>query len=198
MKYLLLLVLTSPLFGNTLEIDPDRFIKLQGEVNEKTISVASEIEKLYSDNDDNIYLLLNSPGGSVLYGNIVIAAIEQAKSRGIEVICLSTAYAHSMAFNIMLECSKAVVLKSTSLVFHPVRIKMIGTAKDLMQRAHKMHLMDLDLINRISAVIGTSPSDIAKMYYAEKEWTGIEFFNFQIRKHFIIADKITGVIGLFK
>ena len=90
MKYLLLLVLTSPLFGNTLEIDPDRFIKLQGEVNEKTISVASEIEKLYSDNDDNIYLLLNSPGGSVLYGNLVIAAIEQAKSRGIEVICLST------------------------------------------------------------------------------------------------------------
>jgi len=54
----------------------DRVLRLYGEVNEMSLLVADQIKVLSAQSKEPIYLLINSPGGSVLDGAQIVSAIE--------------------------------------------------------------------------------------------------------------------------
>jgi ATP-dependent Clp protease protease subunit len=60
--------------------DPKRSVYIVGEVDASALNVADKITKLGQESNEPIYVILTSPGGSVLTGGQVIAAIESSKA----------------------------------------------------------------------------------------------------------------------
>ena len=60
---------------HVLKPDGDRVIRLYGEINETSLIVADQIKVLSGQSKAPIFLLINSPGGSVLDGAQIVSAI---------------------------------------------------------------------------------------------------------------------------
>lgn len=75
---------------------------------EMALEVQHYINKIVKKNEKKeskeITLLINSYGGSVWAGNIIIGAINYAQSKGFSVIGVCQGFAFSMAFDILLSC----------------------------------------------------------------------------------------------
>ena len=93
-----------------------RIVYIYGEINESTAPIAAqEILKLTSSAEP-IYILINSPGGSVLDGAMIISAIEAAKGP-VNTICIELCA--SMAAMIHQYGTNRLVLNRSFLMFHP-------------------------------------------------------------------------------
>lgn len=68
--------------------------------------IRKDSEERKTDDEKKITLLINSYGGSVWSGNIIIGAINHAQSLGYEVTGICQGFAFSMAFDILLACDK--------------------------------------------------------------------------------------------
>lgn len=90
------------------------------------IMVGDRILDLSEKSDAPIYILINSPGGSVTVGFTIIGAIERAKERGVQFRCAVTGFAASMAFQILTHCQKRYALPYSMLLWHPVRVVFGG------------------------------------------------------------------------
>jgi len=65
---------------HVLKPDGDRVIRLYGEINETSLIVADQIKVLSGQSKAPIFLLINSPGGSVLDGAQIVSAIEGSQA----------------------------------------------------------------------------------------------------------------------
>jgi ATP-dependent protease ClpP protease subunit len=191
---------TTSTFGKELVIDKDRTVRLTGMVGLSMLPKVSVIENLSQDTTKPIYLLINSPGGSVLWGEVIISSINIAKAKGIPVKCVSTVLAASMAFSIMLACSENYVLANTKLLFHPVRIhanritifeENAGILKEALKKINDRLLGILETKLTLSRVL------IAKHYKQETLWQGSELAPLFKDDFFQVVDNITGITGLF-
>lgn len=85
---------------------------------------ASQIRKLMRESKKPIYLYLDSPGGSVVAGLFLIHEIEKAKAQGVKFVCVVDKMAASMAFQFLLHCDMRYAHKTSSMLWHPVRINV--------------------------------------------------------------------------
>jgi ATP-dependent protease ClpP protease subunit len=167
----------------------------------KSLNSATQIHRLAEkDSTKPIYVLVNSPGGSALWGGMVISAIELAKSRGIAVECFSSVLAASMAFNIMLACSKNYVFNNSKLLFHPVRVNISRTilleenAKDIYESLRKINTELLDILE---AKLTLSRKDILSHYKKETSWQGKDLAPLFKDNFFQLVTDIKNVLDLF-
>lgn len=79
----------STVFGKTLNVNADRTILITGPIAENVMVAAPVVEELSDESKEPIYLIINSLGGSVETGLVLISAIRVAKARGVPVICVS-------------------------------------------------------------------------------------------------------------
>ena len=152
------------------------------------------------ESKEDIFLLINSPGGSVAAGNVFIASMIMAKSRGVKVKCVIPIYAASMAFSIMLNCSKNYVLEKTSLLFHPVRIGLMGylTGLDAQSLAQDLLAMDNQLLTQLSIILAVPRQDLIEPFVDEKWWSAKEMKAFIGNKSFLtIVKNIEGSDKIF-
>ena len=98
---------------------------IKGAIGRNGIAIADEILKKAAL-PGPLSIVLNSPGGSVFTGNMIIQAIEQVKSRGKAVHCVVTRFAASMAFLIFNECNRRYALATSLLLWHAPRIQLYG------------------------------------------------------------------------
>lgn len=68
--------------------------------------IKQDKESRLPDDDKKFTLIINSYGGSVLAGNIIIGAIQYAQSLGYKVKGICQGFAFSMAFDILLACDE--------------------------------------------------------------------------------------------
>ena len=209
MKHLLLTLAAITLLpfessASTVKMNPKRTVEIIGAVNMEIIEKAKQVNKLSKESKEDIFLLINSPGGSVAAGNVFIASMIMAKSRGVKVKCVVPIYAASMAFSIMLNCSKNYVLEKTSLLFHPVRIGLMGylTAQDAYQIYLDLIKIDIQLLDtlyeRLGAVTNEKKEELYHYYLAEKWWSAIELKEFVGNKSFLtIVKNIEGSDKIF-
>jgi ATP-dependent Clp protease, protease subunit len=96
----------------------DRTIQLYGEVNEDTAqSVLLQLGRLNADSEDKpITLLINSPGGSVVDGALIVDAINGSKAP-VNTLCVQVCA--SMAAFIHQYGKQRYVLPHAVLMFHP-------------------------------------------------------------------------------
>lgn len=96
-----------------------------------------------------VYMVLNSPGGSVLDGARIIAAME-----GRDIRCVVTDLAASMAFHIFQHCSQRYMTRNSFIMAHPASLSVMysGELDKFVSRysflKHYVDRMDLHAANR--------------------------------------------------
>lgn len=189
-------------YGNKIDvnINKKRLVKLTLPITAKmSIDAANKIYNLSAVDKEAIYVLINSGGGQVFSGELVIDSIITAKNQGIEVVCLVSGMAMSMAFNIFLHCSKHIVFNHSKLMFHPVSLRTSGrfTGEDFTNLSRRLKRMDDRTLNKIREVTGVRRSLIEKWYKEERVFTGKELQTLSKNKWLYIVNKLNGLDKLF-
>jgi ATP-dependent protease ClpP protease subunit len=104
-----------------------RTVYLVGEVSRNGLEAGNSILKLANESKEDIFIVINSPGGSVLTGMFTLQAMKIAHQRGITIQCLVPGLAASMAFHVLSHCDKRYVFENTLLLWHPLRVFLMGT-----------------------------------------------------------------------
>ena len=108
-----------------LTLNPNRTINVYGTIGENALRAANEISEMNKQNNDPIFLKLNSPGGSVIKGAVLVSAM-QASTAPVYTICY--AFCASMAAMIHQYGIKRYATDRTMLMFHPASV---GTQGDV-------------------------------------------------------------------
>lgn len=146
-----------------------RTVILSGEVGEQSREVAERIAKLAKeDGTSPIYLLLNSPGGSVLDGILVIQAIQASKA---PVVTVCTQICASMAAMIFEYGSTRYLGNKAFLMFHPASAGAQGELDKIVSRLTFFQ----SLISGIEAEIATRAGVSYSQY---KVWSSSELWLF--------------------
>lgn len=100
---------------NKLSLPQDRTIFILGEIGYLATAIARQISTLNSESDEPIYLVIDSPGGSVIRGALIISAIEASRAP-IYTVCYNICA--SMAAQIHQYGKKRYALDRSILMFH--------------------------------------------------------------------------------
>ena len=97
-------------------------IHLDKSINEEVISKI--IYQMSINNEQTIYIYINSPGGEVKWGNHLIDTIEYY-SKQKNIVCISS-YAASMAFAILQKCPYRYGTKHSTFMQHSITTNIKG------------------------------------------------------------------------
>lgn len=73
-----------------------------------------------------VNIVLSSPGGSVVAGFFFVNKLKALQHKGVKVNCYVEDVAASMAFQILTQCDKRIVLNESFLLWHRVRVNVGG------------------------------------------------------------------------
>lgn len=119
-------------------------------------------------------IVINSPGGYVTVGEVLIQMMEAEKAMGIPQICIVTEYAHSMAFNFLTHCDvRLAASNDVKMVVHKIRVQVqdVMTAKKLRELADRMEIEDEPYRQSNSKAMHLSLPDYDRFADAETVWT---------------------------
>lgn len=191
-----------PSQAEALEVDRTRTIEINSVVQAPEIlQDANRVLELSRESSSPIYILINSPGGSVYAGLQFINAMRVAKARGVTFHCIVPGMAMSMAFQFLLECNRRYALEHSMLLWHPVRVSGMMTLTPDMSKSLTESLLQaeedlLPLIIWKLSEAKMSTSDILKHYREETLWTGRGLEN--VTRGFIsIVDDIEGMASIW-
>lgn len=96
---------------------------LTSQVNSGSVTkVIEDIERFNRENNNPIYLLLNTPGGSVVDGAKLISVMESSKN---PIYAVNIGMSASMGFMILGHAHKRFALNRTVLMAHPASLGMV-------------------------------------------------------------------------
>lgn len=193
---ILLACMSASAAAETLTVKPERTLVIQGTVAENVLLAAPIVDRMSAESKKPIYMIINSPGGSVNAGLVLISAMRAAKARKVDIICVSSIGAASMAFQIFAECSRRYTFVNTFLMWHPMRVFIIGTSDELEHTFENMAVLEDRLNTDLMKVLKIPPSLFYYHHRHETYWTAAELQ--QITPNFLtILDDVRGVKGLF-
>lgn len=189
---LLLLLFSTPALG--IKLDPETTIRI-GKVDR---SIIKKAERLLTSKG-TVYLLINSPGGSVIHGQTFLDAMRAAKASGVTIVCVVPRLAASMAFYILTRCSYRYSFHFTKFLFHPARITLGGTytGKDLAVISKQISILEGDLREKAIRSLRMSDKEFDYHYYNDTLFTTDEL-NKLSPKWVTIVDKIEGIDWVFE
>lgn len=162
MKKLLMIVAGLLLVSRThaLEIDNDRAVLIKGEVEEYNMQYAiEELNKFAAESKKPVYLILNSPGGSVLDGFELVNTMEVLEQKGIKTICAIETMAYSMAAILAVYCQETYIHKFASIMHHEAAYGIRGSQSRINVRV-KFTNDYLDALSTdIAKRLGMTPED---------------------------------------
>lgn len=133
-----------PKVYRTLNIDEERAVLLEGPIYQgKVDGLIDQISELDAMNNKPIYMVINSPGGSVIAGFSLIRVMESIKS---PIVCAVDSEAFSMAAIIAMYCSKTYMHKFSAIMFHQAAYGVRGEAERVKTRVRfiQSYLDDLE------------------------------------------------------
>ena len=154
-----LLTLSLPVHG-AVSVDTARAIILDRPIVGNTVVPFTEaITKLVASSKDPIDIVLDSPGGSLIAGYLMVDQIEMAKKQGIKVRCFVRKLAASMAFQLLLSCDERYALPHSLVLWHPVRVNWNGplTATDAVSTSKSLSLFDDMILTQILDELVSKP-----------------------------------------
>ena len=186
-------------YSKTFNFNPDRTVKIIGVIDGTALQIAERIEQLSAASDDTIDILINSPGGSILFGNFIIQAIKQAKKRGVVVNCVSGTLAASMAFQLFVHCDSNYAFRTTQLLFHPPRIMTNSPLlkEDLLRMAIGLDGVEKQLVPELREMLQLPSSTFKEHYYLETLWNAEDLLAISGNPWIEIIDDVTGVSGIY-
>ncbi len=114
----------------------DRIIFLEGEINDATsVIIVSELLYLDNINNDDIYVYINSPGGSITSGMAIYDTMKFIKSN---VITIGLGMCASMAAFLLSSGDKRYALSNTEVMIHQPLGGFQGQATDIKIAAERI------------------------------------------------------------
>lgn len=151
--------------------DSARVIKIIGRVDGEIISKAAELEKMTRTNSSPIYMLINSPGGSVQAGMAFVDAMRAAKRRGVVFHCATQVMAASMAFIFINECQRRYAAANARLLFHPISLSTQGSRlQELVVDLHHTEQEEQKIMHNLKTKMGLDWRTFHRNYFAETFW----------------------------
>lgn len=107
----------------------ERIILLNNEITDETANITiAQLLYLASVGDDDIYIYINSPGGSITAGLAIYDTMKFIKPK---VITICVGLAASMAAFILSSGDKRYALKNSEIMIHEPSTKIYGNASDI-------------------------------------------------------------------
>lgn len=196
LKFLLLLILTSPAFAGSITLPKDRTIYISGAIDGDVIFQANEIYRLANKSKDPIYIVINSPGGSVIAGIQVLTAMKAAKYKGVSFHCMTTLLAASMAFQIYANCDRRYAFENSLQLFHPMAVEGRFTGPDLEYSAAQIKMLEAPLVAYLIKALNLRRDVFFTHYQRETLWTSYTLLKVSPR-FLTIVDDVVGLPELF-
>lgn len=200
-KYLITLMavfgLSNIVQAETLEIVPERTLYISGPIGPDIVAQANTLVNLATASTDPVYLVINSPGGSVLPGMQFLQAMRIAKRRGADVNCVVPVMAASMAFQIFAECSNRYAFETSLLLWHPMWMNAGKLNRDQAEKVvDSFERLELPFIQTLRDELQISDEDFYKHYRWETWHTGLSL-QLLSPKFFTMVDQVIGAPGIF-
>jgi ATP-dependent Clp protease protease subunit len=146
-----------------------RRVLLDGEIErELAIRVVLELESIRLEGSDPIRIVVNSQGGDVSYGALIIATLRELVRSGIEVIAEVRGDADSMAAIIACSCSRIEMHRLSRLMLHGVSGITWGDVQDHEAERQEMDRITEEIVNVVSAKVSNPSSPLADRKYLLK------------------------------
>lgn len=132
-----------------------RTVVLKGPFTSSSVGqVMTKMKEFAAAKKDDIYLVLNSPGGNVLDGYELINLIQSLKKgQGIKTTCVVETMAASMAALTAIYCDKTYMQKYSSMMFHEASYSASGSVTQVSQRVtfftHYFDELNQDIANQL-------------------------------------------------
>lgn len=179
----------------------DRVIYLTGIIQVDGVSIANRLMTLAgTDKDKTIDIVINSPGGVIIFGDMIIAAMNAVKSRGIKIRCVTTVLAASMAYSIYNECSERYALSSALFLFHPSRVMLQQgsmRADEASETAINLAEEDTRTIKRLQEKMHMDEAIFLAAFDKEKLWRAEDLQQACARGYLTIVTDIVGIDNPF-
>jgi ATP-dependent protease ClpP protease subunit len=140
-----------------VQLTPGNVISIVGPISAQT--EATFAKELFSKDFDDVYVFLDSPGGSIIAGNGIISAM---KSSGKKVTCIAK-FAASMAFVILQSCDNRYVTEDSIIMQHVASYGLRGQAPNNVSFLNFLEKMTKTIDERQAARIGLSYVDFKKV-----------------------------------
>lgn len=198
--YISLSLIPLPLRAASFHVPEDakaegRYLEVVDVVNSSIIEDVAKPIHLVKDNS-TVYILINSPGGSVASGATVLDAMILAKQRGVTFKCLVGVLATSMAFIILNECDERYTLTGSRLMFHPISTEASGRVRELVVAKQAIVEYENRIMKQLQKNLGFSWEKFYNNYVAETVWTGTILASHS-RFFITVVNNVTGVPNLF-
>jgi len=114
-------------------VDQSRVMVLEGQTTAwRMEGLTKKLKELSKTPAKGAYLVIDSPGGSIMAGQKFINAMQAAKaSTGLKVTCIITGTAYSMAAVIMSYCLRTLALPTAHIMFHEASYGVQGPARQV-------------------------------------------------------------------
>ena len=162
----------------------DRIIFLSGEINDNVASiVVSELLYLDSINNEDIYLYINSPGGSVTAGLAIYDTMNYIES-DVSTICFGIAASMAAVLLSSGTKKKRFILPNADIMIHQVLGKSEGQASDIEISTKRI----LNLKNRLNKILSKNTNKNIKTI--EKDTDRDNYLSAQEAIEYGLVDKI--------
>lgn len=146
-----------------------RRVLLDAEIErELAIRVVLELESIRLDGSDTIRIVINSQGGDVSYGALIIASLRELVRSGIEVIAEVRGDADSMAAIIACSCSRIEMHRLSRLMLHGVSGITWGDVQDHESERQEMDRITDEIVEVVSRKVSNPASPLADKKYLRK------------------------------
>lgn len=187
---------TSCVHASTLEVNAKRTIEIKGVIRGNIIQAANVLERMSAKSDDDVFLIINSPGGAIYPGIQFVSAMRMAQARGVTIKCLVPVISASMAYQFYLYCDERYALRNSLLLWHPAHTQIAGNADQLLYASKRLRAIEKPLVRDLIQIMGISKSFYSFHRRNETLWTAQEL-NERVPGFLTIIDNVTGVKGIF-
>lgn len=148
-----------------VNIDENRLVVLKGPVNSFSVDpLVRKITELDRIGKSPIYLIINSPGGSVTDGFELIGAITSIES---PVVCIAESEAYSMAALISVFCDKLYMHRFSMMMFHEASWGGRGDETKMKARGHATAKYLDQVFNEVAEELGLTLKQFREKIHPE-------------------------------
>lgn len=182
-----------------VHLDPVRTLIIDGVIGRgNLVELGDTMQKMAAQSSDSITIIINSPGGSVVEGFRFINKMEAVRSSGVKLTCVVVEIAASMAFQILTHCDDRVSLDKSFLLWHGVRVFMMGALTA--QQAHDMMIdlqaLDAIILDELADTVGKEVGEQELLWHFHKETLHVGKSLSQMAPNFLRTH--TAIPGLFE
>lgn len=195
-----LLCVSSVALASHANLQENRIDIVGGIGGRPALDIAAAIQKLADGKGKDINLFINSPGGDIVTGNMIVSAILLAKERGHKVVCATGALSASMAFTLLVNCSERYALPHARLLWHPGRagggLMPPLKAEDALLIKENLDRENKVILDNLLANLPASKEFVLKHFNEETLWDATAL-NEAMPGFVNIVDDIWGPANLF-